>query len=474
MAAAEARAAWQRTVNRCLVQEDAKRAPKLACCPSSTPQNDPNNGIAPSTQDYPVLNFMPLNRNAMKNILSPETKWWLQLQPNFGYQKDFICEQTSSFEIEVDEKDTETTAPKTKLDEESLPVDSIDMVLKKEESFLESHCVVSTAFMKCGSETMVKDINITNSSLQHSVKQKIDMVDSLIKEEQLLDFKSVDRIITKKPEKYCFNLATPWSGTNKSEPWWRIADQDELSLLVAQKSMEHIENCDLPKPTQIVNVATGPLSSPQNLDTHGTFKSSFGRKPTAGICNVHECLNNTYYTSSGGSNDKNFSSGRAGFVLHDSEKLQSFSRVPKNEQPETNQRSKNDPTRVQLLEALCHSQTRARKAEMAAQKAYDEKEHIIKLLFREASHLFAYKQWLQMLQLERLCLQLKIKNDHSIPVLPWMPLEEKLFSKDKVASKGRKRHKCKICKYTFLFALGLGLVGAGLLFGWTIGWLFPS
>ncbi|KAJ1413759.1 hypothetical protein SESBI_19250 [Sesbania bispinosa] len=35
MAGAEARALWQRTANRCFVQEDAKRAPKLACCQSS-------------------------------------------------------------------------------------------------------------------------------------------------------------------------------------------------------------------------------------------------------------------------------------------------------------------------------------------------------------------------------------------------------------------------------------------------------
>jgi len=36
MAAAEAGAVWQRTANRCFVQEDAKRAPKLACCQSSS------------------------------------------------------------------------------------------------------------------------------------------------------------------------------------------------------------------------------------------------------------------------------------------------------------------------------------------------------------------------------------------------------------------------------------------------------
>ncbi|KAG2714911.1 hypothetical protein I3760_03G050700 [Carya illinoinensis] len=35
MVVAEARAAWQRAANRCFVQEDAERAPKLACCQSS-------------------------------------------------------------------------------------------------------------------------------------------------------------------------------------------------------------------------------------------------------------------------------------------------------------------------------------------------------------------------------------------------------------------------------------------------------
>ncbi|KAJ9188163.1 hypothetical protein P3X46_003552 [Hevea brasiliensis] len=36
MAMVKVRAAWQRTTNHCFVQEDAKRAPKLACCQSSS------------------------------------------------------------------------------------------------------------------------------------------------------------------------------------------------------------------------------------------------------------------------------------------------------------------------------------------------------------------------------------------------------------------------------------------------------
>lgn len=130
--------------------------------------------------------------------------------------------------------------------------------------------------------------------------------------------------------------------------------------------------------------------------------------------------------------------------------------------------SDTNSSRAQLLEALRHSQTRAREAEIAAQKAYNEKEHIVKLFFRQASQLFAYKQWFQMLQLENLWLQLRIK-EHQIselfPALPWMPLKG-------TKSKGKKQKKCRLCKYVTC-VIGLGLAGAGLLLGWTLGWLLP-
>ncbi|TXG63045.1 hypothetical protein EZV62_010039 [Acer yangbiense] len=59
-----------------------------------------------------------------------------------------------------------------------------------------------------------------------------------------------------------------------------------------------------------------------------------------------------------------------------------------------------DPCKAQLLEALHHSQTHAREAETEVKQAYAEKEHILKLFFRQASQPFAYKQWFQLLQLE--------------------------------------------------------------------------
>lgn len=141
-----------------------------------------------------------------------------------------------------------------------------------------------------------------------------------------------------------------------------------------------------------------------------------------------------------------------------------------------------DPCKAQLLEALRHSQTRAREAETAAKQAYAEKEHILKLFFRQASQLFAYKQWFQLLQLETLYLQIK-NNDQPIstlfPVsLPWMPQRGRKLRKNwQKAAKGRRRKQSQprndMSTFTVAFALGLGLVGAGLLLGWTVGWMLP-
>lgn len=138
-------------------------------------------------------------------------------------------------------------------------------------------------------------------------------------------------------------------------------------------------------------------------------------------------------------------------------------------------------SKAELLEALCHSQTRAREAEKAAQEAYSEKEHLLGLFFRQASQLFAYKQWLQLLQLENLCLQLRSKNQPLLSFfpaggIPWIPSREKqLKNGHRVGRKKKSSNRRNgIRKCAVAFALGLGLAGAGLLLGWTMGWMFPS
>lgn len=464
MAAAEARAAWQRAANRCFVQEDAKRAPKLACCPSSTstPQHDSNNGNATNGQEHFTPNFVPLNWNPMNSNLPPDTRWWLQLQPSFRCHKDFVSEQHNVLEDELEEKGGETVVPTSTLNRERLDHNNGDYPL-------ESPWMVSTAFIKKDETSIEERMTVTNISEQ-PLKCKVDMKDYLFQDAEFLDWKPGDRLISKKTEKASPDPDSPCAGSNKSEPWWRISDQDELASLVAQKSLEHIENCDLPRPTQTMH--GDPFTCLESLDGNRIFSSSVSYKSRSTICDPSDY---PHPSSTSRSMDEKYLSSSDGCHLpSDTEKLYSGvrSRAPiANDLPENKQASsETNSSRAQLLEALRHSQTRAREAEIAAEKAYNEKEHIVKLFFRQASHLFAYKQWLQMLQLESLCLQLRIK-EHQIPtlfpVLPWMPLKG-----NAAKSKGKKQKKCRLCKYV-AFAVGLGLAGAGLLLGWTLGWLLP-
>ncbi|CAH1453989.1 unnamed protein product [Lactuca virosa] len=67
---------------------------------------------------------------------------------------------------------------------------------------------------------------------------------------------------------------------------------------------------------------------------------------------------------------------------------------------EAEKKSQNELSKPELLEALFHSQTRAREAEKAAQKAINVKEDMISQFMKQASQLFAYKQWFRILQLE--------------------------------------------------------------------------
>lgn len=151
-----------------------------------------------------------------------------------------------------------------------------------------------------------------------------------------------------------------------------------------------------------------------------------------------------------------------------------------NDKRETPQRPWADLSKDELLGALCHSQTRAREAEKAAQEASNEKDHIVTLFFKQASHLFAYRQWFQIMQLENFCLQLK-NHDHPTSVqfpdfLPWAPFKRRQARKGRHKAAKRKGSPPghKISKCVVAFAVGLSLAGAGLFLGWTMGCFFPS
>lgn len=191
-------------------------------------------------------------------------------------------------------------------------------------------------------------------------------------------------------------------------PWWQMAERDDFASFVSKNSLNINENWDLSRPMH-----TGSISKPEKI----------------------KCCQNA------------------------------ISRVPEI-----------DSSKSKILEALCHSQTRAREAENAAIKAYAEKEHVIKLLFKQASQLFAYRQWVYLLQLENLCYQLKNNNSNpksskSVNLHKNLKKVPPIKRKRTRTRRGFGRYEQNIGKYAVVFAVGLGIVGAGLLLGWTVGWM---
>ncbi|PUZ51349.1 hypothetical protein GQ55_6G176900 [Panicum hallii var. hallii] len=462
MAAAEARAAWQRAANRCLVQEDRKRAPKLACCPSSgEQQHGTNHGNCRNSEDRPISNFMPLSWNPMNSNLPPDVRWWVQLQPNFGIQKDLASERLCCLGRDIDEKKVEDSAPKPK-HEETLFCEAVDNKTKKSGDIFEPPWMVSSALMKYSPEKGLEDLTTVGCYSQAS-KCRETANNCFYKDNEFPDFECIDPETLKNPEKADFDMDVPWKEGEKTQPWWQIADENELALLVAERATQHIENCDLPRPTQTVPVHRTEPYTRKHIGDYGGSSSPAGRlsHPLPGQCDHVKCSYSTAST----------------YTLSVSQDFSSSSTTGS----ESKQTLQNASERDKILEALRHSQTRAREAEMAAKKAHNEKDDVIKLLFRQASHLFACNQWLKIMQLENIVLQLNHKEHQIssiIPELPWMTLEEKPTQgqeqKDWTRRKGRRQKKGGSFFDAILFAVGLGLAGAGFLLGWTLGWLLPK
>ncbi|KAM0017112.1 hypothetical protein Hdeb2414_s0028g00704321 [Helianthus debilis subsp. tardiflorus] len=325
MAAAEARAVWQRTANRYFIQEDAKRAPKLASISSviSKTETKPVNP-AELNDSFPL----PDEKSFYSNLES-DSKWWLQLQPDYMYQRGLTSEQ---------------------------------QVNPNPHQFVENQDVGS--------------------------------------------FSSVDSVSSR--ESYEFVQMD-----SVELPWWKMTEKDDLDSFVSKKSRILIENCDL----------------------HGPML--MGSEPPMIKCGQY---------------------------------------------PISRGETQRDTSKTKILEALCHSQTRAREAEIAAKKAYAEKEHAIKLVFKQASQLFAYRQWIYLLQIENLCYQNKNnKSDQILSVGAFSPSKIGKSMKKVGPGKGKgKRRRTKrgfgrfehnLGKYAVVFVVGLGIVGAGLLLGWTVGWM---
>lgn len=77
----------------------------------------------------------------------------------------------------------------------------------------------------------------------------------------LMNLDSFD-LASEEPKKLCSDLESHWIESEKTVTWWQKADKDELALLVPHKSLEYVENCDLPRP-RTKNFGRAASSGPQ-------------------------------------------------------------------------------------------------------------------------------------------------------------------------------------------------------------------
>jgi hypothetical protein len=337
--------------------------------------------------------------------------------------------------------------------------------------------IVSTAFTKQTSETGVEQFKTPSGYAPTSLKCRGNTKNYAHEDREFMDFKAFDPLFPMKPQKECCEMNAPWEESKKPQPWWQAADADGLASLVAEKAMHNVVTNDLPRPTQTLQVHG------EKLMNHPREKDNY-EQPFPSVAQELDPLHDTMVCSYGVSSTETNSCEGGSWQPHP---RNSIPGVGRDSYSSTNSTSGSKPTyqnsseRATLLDALRHSQTRAREAEMAAKKAYDEKDHVIKLLFRQASHLFACKQWLKMLQLENICLQLRLKEQQiatMFPEFPWMMVKEKAApaqdQKEGMRKRGRKPNRKGGLHKAAVFVVGVGIVGAGLLLGWTLGWLLPK
>ena len=211
MAAGEARAVWQRTVNRYFVQEDAKRAPKLttSSCQSSSStvsskqvedSGSSRTVVDPHNQSSSCAGFMPRHPNPnFPHMLPHNTSLWGH---HHHIQQDHKEQVNTPLEAEVD-----ISEKKPELGAKSF----------KSESFQEFIELMET-----------KESYVSFGKDESS---------------------SENKLLNELP----FDPSSPWNplSSEKAAPWWRTTDKDELASLVAQRSLHFVENCDLPTPQKM-------------------------------------------------------------------------------------------------------------------------------------------------------------------------------------------------------------------------------
>ncbi|XWS50334.1 hypothetical protein CRYUN_Cryun12cG0079200 [Craigia yunnanensis] len=207
MAATEARAAREHIANPRFVKEDAGRATKFSGCPSSSSPRLDSNGTpsgAASGPDQTTSLRVPDNQNL--------------------------------FGLEVSNAGFDNESPKISKDHY---FDGSSVCIK--DGVAEDSGNAYAECVKSDRDVRKEESNpVLNSNAQKPPNKNIG--ESWYLDDHLIVLEH-NCLISKQPKTLYSDFESQLVQSEKTEPWWRMTDKDELASMVAQKSLEHIENC---------------------------------------------------------------------------------------------------------------------------------------------------------------------------------------------------------------------------------------
>lgn len=148
-------------------------------------------------------------------------------QPDFQHQEGFAVGWAKTLQAGVDNSSVRIASKATVSDEGHQNIEELEHQVCK--SYVTTEAVSNN-----------ESVNMT---------KKTDCIDEFhYIEDHFTDLHNLDNQISGRGEKVSLDLESHWIGIEKTKPWWRSASKDELASLVARKSLENVENCDLPQP----------------------------------------------------------------------------------------------------------------------------------------------------------------------------------------------------------------------------------
>lgn len=276
MAETEERAEWQRTANRhYFLQEDARRAPKVSHSPSSSSsKSEPD--VAPDNTGHGLKHPSPIDKPYSDPPMN--MKWWLNPQLNLGRHKDFTYEQLNALgaDLEVLSSDfVNKTAEISDSKQLKKEIGNQSVIKNNDSSSLEEPWQFTATCVKNEHDPVKPELKaVTGYESQRNTNKK-DLEEFWYLDDKFMGLDSFNCLAPKQAMMLSSDLGSDWVGSKKTEPWWRSAGQDELASLVAQRSLENIENCDLPRP-QAKHFRKGPSACTDFFD-HDEISASLNQ-----------------------------------------------------------------------------------------------------------------------------------------------------------------------------------------------------